>query len=451
MASSGVCRLHGSGAELLQSGDDGPACRDAAIKARIMATCSIMEIGTCYVERTSVYGAVIVMPQVARSLEWPARLAFEAVRSFALLSLGLALQLLIIMMLNKHENVTDRFSGQMFLCDLGAGCTNDAGGAGSMCTGPGGTEIIPSRTYGFDTWKTRSFVKQSLMAVFPEDKGRIENLVDPGEYGVESYWCRWLCTFLFMMSMMQEITNIKDMVMLLWYVPTRGDSWVHVDEDDPQPEQTTPEEEDAKASKEAESWDESVKITIAGMPRLWKIFTVIFILVPKVCIWKLTAETGVVFLMETAAIDDLIVNSVALTFILAIDEMMNEILSSEITVDMLSRCEEYSLYNKKRVSSMSKQEILKEFGGEENIGRISVLEAIQAVVPAKLLGVVGLTVYFVFNYYRTHCRYAGGLHWWPEELHLPYGMDFNLLNAMLPSLFPLAKKNDPIWQMPPDI
>merc|ERR1712226_1337334 len=54
----------------------------------------------------------------------------------------------------------------------------------------------------------------------------------------------------------------------------------------------------------------------------WKVVNAIVVLLPKFLLWKLTIETGTFFLMETSGIADIIVNSVALSFILGIDEMI---------------------------------------------------------------------------------------------------------------------------------
>eukprot|EP00913_Durusdinium_trenchii_P002920 g2707.t1 len=247
--------------------------------------------------------------------------------------------------------------------------------------GPSGTEITPPRLYSFDIWTTRIFVRESLKAIFPDKQERrcdlvtpmhkhddIQDLIDPGEYGLESYWCRLLCCILFVMSMLKEATNIIGMGKVLYYPPTRADSWlgegmgdsqadivqadldsgdvktIPVSSDDPEDARANSRQsvlgdkkrstrllssEDLASAAVPPSGDvfeeemlDSIDLKIAGMPLMWKVINAVCILLPKILVWKLTVQTGITFLMETASISDLVVNSIALTFILSIDEMI---------------------------------------------------------------------------------------------------------------------------------
>merc|ERR1719231_1677099 len=62
-------------------------------------------------------------------------------------------------------------------------------------------------------------------------------------------------------------------------------------------------------------------------------------------LWKLTADSGILFLMETPAIQDLIVNSTALAFILNIDELLFATITTEKTRYMLSNLEGFEIKN----------------------------------------------------------------------------------------------------------
>merc|ERR1740133_321767 len=69
------------------------------------------------------------------------------------------------------------------------------------------------------------------------------------------------------------------------------------------------------------------------------------ICLPKIVLWKLTAETGVGMLMDTASISDIITNSVALTFILGIDELLGTALMSEETLHFVNATEDFPLFD----------------------------------------------------------------------------------------------------------
>jgi hypothetical protein len=418
-------------------------------RAKVLGACDVIEQGRVFVERGSIYGAVIVMPQLARSLDWPHILTVEAIRSYLLFMLDLALQSLILMMLAKHETILNTFSGQMFLCDMGAGCSDVYSNHGKTCTGPGGTNITPPRLYSYDSWNNRNFVKASLKTLFPDMVSEIDENIDPGEYGLESYWCRWLCCFLFMMTMVQEAINIVDMAQLLYYIPSHGQSWVHI-EDNECPSKDIHSNSGNTSKQEHGEWWEKVVLMIAGMPRIWKITNIILVLLPKVMVWKLTAQTGVMFLMETAAIDDLIVNSIALTFVLAISEMVVQTLTSETTHTLLERCKDYPLYNDNEMQHMSDDDILKEYGALKHVRRAGVFDIIRSFFPLKLIATACLTMVCVFGYYRSHCNLLDGwpYSWLPKPLHLAESTRISVLNAFFPGVFRIPLQKSPEWTMP---
>merc|ERR1719161_2717950 len=97
--------------------------------------------------------------------------------------------------------------------------------------------------------------------------------------------------------------------------------------------------------RDAEFGLDRVHLKIAGMPLSWKIINAMFVLLPKLLIFKITAETGTNFLMETAGIDDLIVNSVALGFILNIDEMLFDHIMTWEERKMLDEVEDFVPYD----------------------------------------------------------------------------------------------------------
>merc|ERR1712054_129219 len=70
--------------------------------------------------------------------------------------------------------------------------------------------------------------------------------------------------------------------------------------------------------------DSDISVEIKGIPCRWKVFYVVFVLIPKFCILKFTCQVGVNFLMESSSIESVIVNAVALQFMLQIDNMVFE-------------------------------------------------------------------------------------------------------------------------------
>merc|ERR1712217_826338 len=124
--------------------------------------------------------------------------------------------------LMKEELVMDKFAGQMYLCDFGArkdGCPEADG-----CLGPGGTRYTPDRMFSYEQWSVQNWVKKSLKDVFPERITKIEDHVDPGEYGIESLHCRFLCTFLFIVAVTQEFQKALELLRVIYVVPSQPDT-----------------------------------------------------------------------------------------------------------------------------------------------------------------------------------------------------------------------------------
>jgi len=387
--------------------------------------------GTLNVEKDSVYGAAILIPQLARSAEWPKFLTFLTFRAYIFHVLNIVVQGWLLLMIAKEESVMDLFGGQMYLCDFGAFLTDCPGSPG--CIGPGGTPISAPRMYPWAQWNTRNFVRDSLKAVFPEKLREIAESVDPGEYGVESYGCRWLCCFIYMMSVMNELHLIVRMWMLLFHVPTSSESWIQLEPD----------------ASPTDDWEDQVRLGVAGMPRSWKLFNALLVLGPKCMLWKITAEAGVTLLMETSSIEDLIVNSVALSFVLNIDEMICETLMSDATRVMLEKCEDFNLYEVNEEDALSESQVL-ELHDEQQSLSLSRLRLKDAVLllPPKLLAVVALTGIFVYEYYWTHCFQSEYQRYFSRDMFLPTGTDFGVLNAFFPRFFRVPTEDKPYWQMP---
>jgi hypothetical protein len=371
------------------------------------------------VEVTSIYGQAFVMPQIARSAGWPARLVVLCVRSQVFLMANCFLQWMLVYSLMKEEQVMDKFAGQMWMCNFAAikeGCPEADG-----CIGPGGTRITPSRLYSFAQWNMRKFVKTALKDVFPDRSDLIEEKVDAGEYGLESQHCRLLCTFLFIVAVTQELRSSIELIRLLWSVPSEEQSWVVEDPDTCE-----------------------VKLKISGIPRAWKFANVILVVVPKFMLWQFICRTGMIFLLETASIQNTIVNSTALTFILNIDELLFEVFATAQTKHMLRTIEGYPI-GKQSETEISDEKIA-EWPDEGIIDASEVnVWFSRASVPWYVLVSVGIWVYFVWVYYTTHCHLSPDGTLVSNPMYLPKSTSFSHLSAFLPQVFPVASVDTPYW------
>eukprot|EP00931_Biecheleriopsis_adriatica_P087406 TRINITY_DN61889_c0_g1_i1.p1 TRINITY_DN61889_c0_g1~~TRINITY_DN61889_c0_g1_i1.p1 ORF type:complete len:469 (-),score=75.00 TRINITY_DN61889_c0_g1_i1:12-1334(-) len=386
------------------------------------------------IENTSVYGSVILMPQIARSLNWPSEMAQIVVMNFFYYISCCSVHGILLMFIDKEEQVLDAFSGQMYLCDFGAHM-GDCPPHG--CTGPGGTEMTPPRLYSWGQWTLRNFIRDSFKAVLP-DTHNLDTLVDPGEYGVESYWCRLLCCAVFTLSIIPEGILCWRMAELLWFVPNRGESWVDLNPD-PEVDQKGP----------RKKYLDMVQIKIAGMPVHWKLVNTLFVLLPKCSLLFFTAIAGVNFLMETAGIDDIIVNSVALGFLLGLDELVTSILISAQARALMEKCEAFPLEHAGEEDEVLEDgEIVEKFYTRENLqtrdGLMSLFLGIFLKKGLRLYGLVGATILLVYNYYHEHCDYVDG-RWISKSMYLPKSMDYGILNAFFRNFFELETEEEPYW------
>eukprot|EP00746_Dinoflagellata_sp_MGD_P141740 gnl/MRDRNA2_/MRDRNA2_74799_c0_seq2.p1 gnl/MRDRNA2_/MRDRNA2_74799_c0~~gnl/MRDRNA2_/MRDRNA2_74799_c0_seq2.p1 ORF type:complete len:446 (+),score=91.83 gnl/MRDRNA2_/MRDRNA2_74799_c0_seq2:151-1338(+) len=389
--------------------------------------------GYCTLDNDSVYGAAILIPQLARTAGWEKFLTFLAIRSYIFLIVNVLVQGYAVFFVAKEERVMDSFAGQMYLCDFGVQVDPDScPGLGSKCLGPGGTEVDMKRIYNWAQWSTRTFVKDSLKVIFPDRAEEIETKVDPGEYGVEAYNCRLLCCFLFIVFVMNDLVQTLDMLRMLYHIPTADEDWFeaddHVDND-----------------TDVLSLDR-VKVKIAGMPLLWKILNLVFVVIPKILIWKLLAESGIMFLMETSGIEDVIVNAVAMAFLLNIDEMLCAVLMSKESKALLDKLEGTALYDSGEWKNWSHGKILEEY--EHHDWKAHQLADFLALIPMKLLACCGLTFVGVFEYYAMHCIRTGEGSLISKPMYLPTSSHFGFLAAFFPNLFPVEKQDEAYWSMP---
>merc|ERR1712232_372342 len=104
--------------------------------------------------------------------------------------------------------------------------------------------------------------------------------------------------------------------------------------------------------------------------------------------------------MESAGIDDLIVNSTALSFLLNLDEIILATLRTESLKHLMHSCDTFEL------------------DPVEEPRRKSMFRRILDLAPTELVLVFVLTFLYILGYYINHCDYVDG-RWVSKEMHLP--------------------------------
>mmetsp|Transcript_36281 Transcript_36281/g.104381 ORF Transcript_36281/g.104381 Transcript_36281/m.104381 type:complete len:442 (+) Transcript_36281:87-1412(+) len=398
---------------------------------KMLALLMSREKGECTMSK-SVYDAAIVMPQICRSADNPMSLVHLSIRSYVFLAMNFFLQCFILYMICQEGLVMDKFAGKMHLCDFGASIQDCPDGPN--CIGPSGSNYQNAgRMYSYDAWSTRTFARDALAQLFPDKAAEIKDKVDPGEYGLENYWVRPVCVFIFMMSVMSDLRSTIDLVYILWCIPTKAEMWL---------EYRVPKWVDKTDVKEIAGKSELdfVKFMLAGMPLPWKVANWLLIVIPKLLIWRSTATGGVSFLMETSGIEDCIVNVTALTFILNLDEMIFDLFSHKAVQHILENIE-----------SLEIEEIKDNHTAEEACDLVDMDKRHSffdcRFFPSRPVVTLVITVAFIAQYYFQFCRKSSTGGWVSIPMGLPKDEMYPILTFIFPFMHP-QERGHTYWEMP---
>eukprot|EP00440_Ansanella_granifera_P004891 gb/GFBE01005305.1/.p1 GENE.gb/GFBE01005305.1/~~gb/GFBE01005305.1/.p1 ORF type:complete len:377 (+),score=80.92 gb/GFBE01005305.1/:1-1131(+) len=375
------------------------------------------------------------MPQIARSAGWPGTLLAIVIRIYFFTLLNFLLQGFLLSMIGEEQLMWYPFAGQMHLCDFGASIKDcpDA----PNCKGPLGTTYSAPRLYDYNIWSTRIFVKDSLKAIFPDKAEMLDEHVDPGEYGMENYLCRLACVFLFMLAVADDLSGTLQLGKTLLNVPWKAESWVSYGV----PAWGT--KDDVKTIQEISELD-LVSFHVAGIPLHWKVINVCFILIPKSMLWLALVRSGVHYLMETAGIVDVIVNAMALTFVLEVDEMVFHRFSTTVSKHIMSRLQDLPNFDTDAEEVESEQQALARFNASE-IGE-NRWRKLYMIIPVRFMWVVLLQGLFLFDYYRTNCDRLPDGSWVSKAMQLPTDLTYHPLKLMFG--IEGSEVDQSFWKMP---
>jgi hypothetical protein len=223
------------------------------------------------------------------------------------------------------------YGGQPWLCNMGRSfmaCDPSqvaAGTLGEDCIGPGGTIYSGADLFSdFGTWSTRMYVRDSLLSIFGGPGGnqtivdRIKTQIDPGEYGLEDEVVRYLALLLLAIQIQAEFRAIVNTLVVISWMPCNSTPWLRMGKED--------------------GGADDVKFIHGGMPWYWKIVSYLITFFRLMILWNV-GVLGTRFLLNTAAIQDLIFNSLALTFIFGLDEIIQSAWSTKEPSIMMGKLE----------------------------------------------------------------------------------------------------------------
>lgn len=231
------------------------------------------------------------------------------------------------------------------------------------------------------------------------------------------------------------------MAKLLIYLPSKNESWVEFKSD----------RDKSKTSRRKE-WLDEVNVKVAGMGYGWKAVNAFFVLLPKSFLVWYTAKAGVYFLMETATVDGIVVNSIALGFLLSLDELITSALMSTQAKQLLVMCESKAISHQDEDEAeevLNDEQILDRFYIQQRLsggGWKNTLKLLFFHKFIKIYIVVITTAVLLWKYYHSHCEYSEG-RWISRTMHGPKSGAFSIMNAFLPELFPIEETEEPFWTM----
>mmetsp|Transcript_75715 Transcript_75715/g.208926 ORF Transcript_75715/g.208926 Transcript_75715/m.208926 type:complete len:156 (+) Transcript_75715:2-469(+) len=121
--------------------------------------------------------------------------------------------------------------------------------------------------------------------------------------------------------------------------------------------------------------------------------------------------------METAGIVDLVVNAMALGFVLGIDEMIIERFGSLATKHMMDNLEAFPMFDTSEEESETLDQAYQRELREERESSYAML--ICSLVPRRLIFVCVLMVYFVLKYYYVNCQRTEDGTWVSSSMYIP--------------------------------
>jgi len=148
--------------------------------------------------------------------------------------------------------------------------------------------------------------------------------------------------------------------------------------------------------------------------------------------------------METAGIVDVIMNSLSLTFIIQLDEMIFAILTTVPVKYRMGSLEEYALFDMQDDELLTDEEVLEDYLAHE-FGYAGRRACLKTLVPKRLLAVVVLMVVFMYNYYRLNCDFLEDGSAVSKPMSFPQIVRFSPL-FFFTNNYP--RDAEPYWSMP---
>jgi len=287
--------------------------------------------------------------------------------------------------------------------------------------GPAGVVIDPQ--FGnVETDFTMFMIRNTLWEVLK--RVNITNdAIGPVEYSMESYSCRFVCVVVFMIGTLREILEIMHVVQFLYRSKNVFQPWVGFDDfgGDEKLKKIALRKHSTELNASDDPTDiawrvarqaanrtciDLIKFKANGMPLTFKIFWVIPCLVlARAAILLMLSFEGVAMLMESGSITDMILNSLALLFVLELDELLFGIFARERTKLMLNKLEPFRLPAKAENVENLVNKINSELEQSSSYSWRNLLDFCKKVVYFNRMLIIALTLVICAHvmYYCWYC------------------------------------------------
>merc|ERR1712232_1410577 len=158
---------------------------------------------------------------------------------------------------------------------------------------------------------------------------------------------------------------------------------------------------------------------------------------------------GTVFLMETSGIEDTIINTAALSFIISVDELLCSALFNDTAKHMLENIEPL-VHISDELTTMTDMEAYEKNQASREWSLFS-LKLYRMLFPVRLFLMVSVTGFFIWKYYFEHCNLTSDGSYVAKDVFLPksYVMPiFSFLFSPFPGIFSVETQETAAWRMP---
>jgi hypothetical protein len=289
----------------------------------------------------------------------------------------------------------------------------------------------------------RSFFRDSLKAIAPGKGDAIAEQLVPnvGEYGLESWSCRAVCCFIFTMSVVSEVYDCMAVLNILRFLPTDDSLWIRY----------VPYSETSDNKAEGFLPASLLGYQMGGIPLGWKLVNFFIVFVPKCFLALSVMWEGFRFMMETAGTVPLVLGSMAMGFVLHLDEMVLSCLGTKAVEHIMDNLKDQLLFEDVTPDEDDPDDLVLEKVNKAN-SRCQWLKALYIGIPKRLVMLTFLFCVFTAKYYKLNCANTENSGYYSVDTHFPKSTRYTFWDYLFGELLSVRRTHttEVVWSMPLD-